>query len=53
MESQLRNPEFRINPENFHPHMYKGNAVYKVDCKLQPKGASARKLMMGVHMVME
>ena len=23
MESQPQNPEFRINPENFHPHKYK------------------------------
>ena len=22
MESQPQNPEFRINPENFHPHVY-------------------------------
>ena len=22
MESQPQNPEFRINPENFHPCMY-------------------------------
>ena len=22
MESQSQNPEFRINPENFHPCMY-------------------------------
>ena len=23
MESQPQNPEFRINPENFHPFVYK------------------------------
>ena len=25
MESQPQNPEFRINPENFHPCLYKSN----------------------------
>ena len=25
MESQPQNPEFRINPENFHPCLQEGN----------------------------
>ena len=28
MESQPQNPEFRINPENFHPSLYVISILY-------------------------
>ena len=33
MESQPQNPEFRINPENFHPCLLK---VYSKTCVKRP-----------------
>ena len=35
MDSQPQNPEFRNNPENFHPNIYHNGQISQVDNQVQ------------------
>ena len=43
MESQPQNPEFRINPENFHPCIYKTPAKFQKDQDKTVRGVALTK----------
>ena len=47
MESQPQNPEFRNNPENFHPCPYKLNVCISVES--QPQNPEFRNNPENVH----
>ena len=48
MESQPKNPEFRINPENFHPCIHGPTSVFVGHFQGSSKGPNGPRLLICV-----
>ena len=46
MEIQPQNPEFRINPDNFHPWKHRKSCMYIVKTQISPDQTVCRRSLI-------